>query len=42
MPVPSLDTQGDREACFIISDKVLTIGGGVLEAGLTPLNVVGG
>ena len=35
MKVGDLDPRGDREACFTISDKALSVGGGVLEAVLT-------
>jgi xanthine dehydrogenase accessory factor len=33
-----IDPRGDRAACFEISDKALSVGGGVLEAVLTWLN----
>ena len=36
--IGDLDARGSREACFTISDKALSIGGGVLEAILTYLN----
>ncbi|VAW36625.1 Xanthine and CO dehydrogenases maturation factor, XdhC/CoxF family [hydrothermal vent metagenome] len=36
--IGDLDARADREACFTISDKALSIGGGVLEAVLTHLN----
>jgi xanthine dehydrogenase accessory factor len=36
--IGDLDARGRREACFTISDKALSIGGGVLEAILTNLN----
>lgn len=40
LKIGDLDARNDREACFTISDKALSIGGGVLEAVLTHLNVV--
>ena len=36
--IGDVDARADREACFTISDKALSIGGGVLEAILTHLN----
>ncbi len=36
--IGDLDARGSQEACFTISDKALSIGGGVLEAILTYLN----
>jgi xanthine dehydrogenase accessory factor len=42
LKIGDLDARSDREACFTISDKALAIGGGVLEAVLTHLNVVRG
>ena len=39
--IGDLDARGDRTACFTISDKSLSIGGGVLEAILTYLNKTG-
>lgn len=36
--IGDVDARGDRDACFTISDKALSIGGGVLEAILTHLN----
>lgn len=32
MKVGDVDTRGDRAACFLVSDKSLAVGGGVLEA----------
>jgi xanthine dehydrogenase accessory factor len=40
LKIGDLDARSDRDACFTISDKALAIGGGVLEAVLTHLNVV--
>jgi len=40
LKIGDLDARNDRDACFTISDKALAIGGGVLEAVLTHLNVV--
>ncbi len=42
LKIGDLDGRNDRNACFTISDKALAIGGGVLEAVLTYLNVVRG
>ena len=42
LKIGDLDARSDRDACFTISDKALSIGGGVLEAVLTHLNVVRG
>jgi xanthine dehydrogenase accessory factor len=42
LKIGDLDGRNDRNACFTISDKALAIGGGVLEAVLTHLNVVRG
>jgi xanthine dehydrogenase accessory factor len=38
MKIGDLDPRGNVENCFTISDKALSIGGGVLEAVLTHLN----
>ena len=38
LKIGDVDARGDRASCFTISDKALTIGGGVLEAVLTYLN----
>jgi len=40
--IGDLDARGRRDACFTISDKALSIGGGVLEAILSWLNRGGG
>jgi xanthine dehydrogenase accessory factor len=40
LKIGDLDARSDRDTCFTISDKALAIGGGVLEAVLTHLNVV--
>jgi len=32
LKIGDVDSRGDREACFLVSDKALAIGGGVLEA----------
>jgi xanthine dehydrogenase accessory factor len=42
LKIGDLDARSDHDACFTISDKALAIGGGVLEAVLTHLNVVRG
>jgi xanthine dehydrogenase accessory factor len=39
LKIADIDPRADREACFEISDKALAVGGGVLEAILTALNV---
>ena len=39
--IADVDPRADRSACFSISDKALAIGGGVVEAVLTPLSVIG-
>jgi xanthine dehydrogenase accessory factor len=39
LKIGDVDPRAEREACFTISDKALAIGGGVLEALLTFLNV---
>lgn len=39
LKIGDVDARASREACFTISDKALSIGGGVLEAILTFLNV---
>jgi xanthine dehydrogenase accessory factor len=38
LKIGDLDARADRDACFTISDKALSVGGGVLEAVLTHLN----
>lgn len=38
LKIGDVDARGDVEACYLISDKALAIGGGVLEAVLTHLN----
>jgi xanthine dehydrogenase accessory factor len=38
LKIGDVDARGDVESCFLISDKALAIGGGVLEAVLTHLN----
>jgi xanthine dehydrogenase accessory factor len=39
LKIGDLDARNERDACFTISDKALAIGGGVLEAVLTHLNI---
>ena len=39
--IADVDPRADRSACFSISDKALAIGGGVVEAVLTPLSSSG-
>jgi xanthine dehydrogenase accessory factor len=39
LKIADIDPRADREACFEISDKALAVGGGVLEAILTALNL---
>jgi xanthine dehydrogenase accessory factor len=39
LKIGDLDARGDVSACFTISDKALAIGGGVLEAILSYLNL---
>ena len=39
--IADVDPRADRSACFSISDKALAVGGGVLEAVLTPLSIIG-
>ena len=41
LKIGDVDARADRDACFTISDKALSIGGGVLEALLTHLNSSG-
>ncbi|MFN2161300.1 MAG: selenium-dependent molybdenum cofactor biosynthesis protein YqeB [Candidatus Promineifilaceae bacterium] len=38
LKIGDVDARADREACFTISDKALSIGGGVLEAIMVHLN----
>ncbi len=38
LKIGDIDARADREACFTISDKALSIGGGVMEAILTYIN----
>ncbi len=38
LKIGDIDARADKSACFTISDKALSIGGGVLEAILTHLN----
>ncbi|MFW6070240.1 MAG: selenium-dependent molybdenum cofactor biosynthesis protein YqeB [bacterium] len=42
LKIGDVDARGDASACYLISDKALAIGGGVLEAILTYLNRRGG
>ncbi|HSM58161.1 MAG TPA: selenium-dependent molybdenum cofactor biosynthesis protein YqeB, partial [Candidatus Sulfomarinibacteraceae bacterium] len=42
LKIGDVDARGDASACYLISDKALAIGGGVLEAILTHLNCRGG
>lgn len=39
LKIGDLDARSSRDACFTISDKALAIGGGVLEAVLTYINI---
>lgn len=41
LKIGDVDARANRDACFTISDKALSIGGGVLEALLTHLNCSG-
>ena len=38
LKIGDLDARADVAACFTISDKALSVGGGVVEAVLTHLN----
>jgi len=39
LKIGDVDPRGDRSACFLVSDKALAIGGGVLEAILTKAEI---
>mgnify|MGYP000619086682 CR=1 FL=1 len=39
LKIGDVDTRNDASACFLVSDKSLAIGGGVLEAVLTPPDI---
>ena len=39
LKIGDVDPRGDRSACFLVSDKALAIGGGVLEAILSRVEI---
>jgi len=39
LKIGDVDTRGDPNACYLVSDKALAIGGGVLEAVLSKVDV---
>jgi len=41
LKIGDVDPRGDRSACFLVSDKALAIGGGVLEAILSKADIRG-